>query len=59
MKITGNFSYMYMKKKKGERQSLAGMPLVFLDKVKVVPAHDDGPIHLGTMACAGHDTTPD
>ena len=48
-----------MKKKKGERQSLAGMPLVFLDKVKVVPAHDDGPIHLGTMACAGHDTTPD
>lgn len=40
-----------------------GMPLlislVLLDKVQVVPADNDGPHHLGTVASASKNTTPD
>jgi len=35
------------------------IPLVLLDKVEVVPANDDGPVHLGTVACSGDDSAPD
>lgn len=32
-------------------------PLVLLDKVQVVPADNDGPHHLGTVASASKNTT--
>jgi hypothetical protein len=35
------------------------MPLIFLDKVKVVPSNNDGPHHLGTVASARKNTTSD
>jgi len=35
------------------------LPLVLLDKVKIIPTNNDGPIHLSTVACSGDDATPD
>ena len=35
------------------------LPLIFLDKVKIIPANNDGPVHLSTMACSSYDATPD
>lgn len=35
------------------------MPLIFLDKVKVVPSNNDGPHHLGTVASASKDSSSD
>jgi hypothetical protein len=35
------------------------MPLIFLDKVKVVPSNNDGPHHLGTVASASKNTSSD
>lgn len=29
------------------------LPLILLDKVEVVPSHDDGPLHLGAVASTG------
>ena len=35
------------------------LPLVLLHKVEVVPADDDGPVHLGTVASSSNDSAPD
>jgi len=36
-----------------------GLPLVFLNKMKVVAANNNGPHHLGTVTSTRKDTTPD
>jgi hypothetical protein len=35
------------------------LPLVLLDKVKVIPTDNDGPVHLSTVACPSYDATSD
>ena len=35
------------------------LPLVLLDKVKIIPTNNDGPVHLSTVACSSNDATPD
>lgn len=35
------------------------LPLIFLDKVKVVPSNNYGPHHLGTLASSRNNTTSD
>lgn len=34
-------------------------PLILADKVQIVAAHNDGPIHFSTVACASKDATSD
>jgi hypothetical protein len=35
------------------------LPLIFFDKVKVIPANNDSPVHFSTMACASNDAASD
>lgn len=35
------------------------MPLVLLDKMKIISTNNNGPHHLRTMASASKDATPD
>jgi hypothetical protein len=35
------------------------LPLVFLNKVEVVPANNDGPVHLSTVACSCNNSASD
>lgn len=35
------------------------LPLIFLNKMKVITTNNDGPDHLGTVASARNLTTPD
>lgn len=35
------------------------IPLVLLHEVEVVPADNDGPVHLGAVACSSYDSAPD
>jgi len=35
------------------------IPLVLLHEVEVVPADNDSPVHLGTVACSSDDSAPD
>jgi hypothetical protein len=35
------------------------IPLIFLHKVEVVPANNDSPVHLSTMACSSNDSASD
>jgi hypothetical protein len=58
------FSYLYntTKSTTPHKKSLIflakpGIPLVFLDKVKIVPADDDSPVHFSTVACSSNDAT--
>lgn len=40
-------------------QRLEGIPLVLLDKMKIVPSNNNSPVHLSTVASTRKDTTPD
>jgi hypothetical protein len=31
------------------------LPLIFFNKVKVVPTNNDSPVHFSTMACSSND----
>jgi hypothetical protein len=35
------------------------LPLIFLDKMEVVPANNDSSVHLGTVACSSNDSASD
>ena len=75
MKKPNNYIYIYMispvvnchrtyeetdfEDEKPQHIEVMFLPLIFLDKMKVVPSNNNGPYHLGTVASASNDTPSD